>query len=67
MFLPYKLKDESPEDFRSYFMHRYSWIPDSLKNKHDAREVINLVNNDLRNGFILQSSMLRLIYLLMIF
>lgn len=49
--LPYKLKDESPEDFRTFFINRYSWITDSLKNIHDQGEVINLVNKDLKKWF----------------
>lgn len=51
--LPYKIKNEEPEDWRCYFTDRYSWIPDSIKNKPDAREVIKLINGDLGSWFYL--------------
>jgi hypothetical protein len=49
--LPYKVKNEKPDRWRSFFRKKYSWVTDSLKNKQDYQEACTLINNDLRKWF----------------
>lgn len=49
--LPYKVLDEPFEDWREYFIKKYSWLKDSLKNKNDPVEACKLINNDVSSWF----------------
>ena len=49
--LPYKVKNEIPENWKKYFQIRYKRITDSLKDNTDAKEVCTLINNDLKKWF----------------
>lgn len=49
--LPYKLKNETPEEWRSFFQQKYKWVLDSIKNKSDAKEACTIINNDLKRWF----------------
>lgn len=51
--LPYKLKNEHPSDFRSYFLKKYYKIADSLKDEKSPLKLINKINEDLGNWFYL--------------
>ena len=49
--LPYKVKNEAPENWKRYFQSKYRKITDSLRNKVDAKEICTLVNEDLKRWF----------------
>jgi Transglutaminase-like superfamily len=49
--LPYKVLDEPFEDWREYFIKRYWWLKDSLKNKYDPVEACKMINNDVTRWF----------------
>lgn len=49
--LPYKLKDEQPVEWRSYFQQRYSHLIDSMENKSSPVEMCKLINQDLKTWF----------------
>ena len=51
--LPYKVKNENPVEWRTYFRKKYSWLPDSLKNRNDAFEACTQINNNLKKWFYL--------------
>jgi hypothetical protein len=53
--LPYKLKNERPEDWRILMIKRYSWIIDSLKDKTNIKEATALINNDLKKWFYINT------------
>jgi len=48
--LPYKLKNETPELWRSAFWEKYKWIADSVKG-NDPEKVLLLINHDLAKWF----------------
>ena len=45
--LPYRFSNEPLESWRPFFMDRYEWLIDSLKDKSDPVEVCTLINNDI--------------------
>lgn len=49
--LPYKVLDEPFEKWREYFIDKYSWLKDSLKNKYDPVEACKLINKDVSRWF----------------
>lgn len=49
--LPYKLKNEAPENWRKYFQDKYKWVVDSMKDKTDPQEACKLINNDMSKWF----------------
>jgi hypothetical protein len=49
--LPYKVFDEPFEQWREYFIKRYSWLQDSLRNKCDPVEACKLINEDVSRWF----------------
>ena len=49
--LPYRVADEPLESWRPYFMNRYQWMSDSLKNPSDPVEVSILINKDISTWF----------------
>ncbi len=53
--LPYRYGKEKPEMWRKVFMEEYKWIIDSLKDSADVMEVVNLLNNSIRDKFAYSS------------
>lgn len=49
--LPYRFSDEPLESWRPYFMKRYQWVSDSLKDNTDPVEVCRLINKDIASWF----------------
>lgn len=49
--LPYKVLDEPFEEWREYFIKRYSWLKDSIKNKYDPVEACQFINRDVTRWF----------------
>jgi hypothetical protein len=49
--LPYRFNNEPLESWRPFFMQKYSWVIDSLKDKNDPVEVCRLINNDIGSWF----------------
>ncbi len=49
--LPYRGSNEPLEEWRSYFMEKYSWVKDSLKDPNDPVEAAILINNDIKSWF----------------
>ncbi len=45
--LPYRFGDEPLESWRPYFLERYKWVVDSVKDPTDPVEVCKLINNDI--------------------
>ncbi len=49
--LPYRSTNEPLEEWRDYFIDKYSWLNDSVVNKNDPVEVCKWINNDIRSWF----------------
>ena len=49
--LPYRGSNEPLEEWRSYFMEKYAWVKDSLKDPSDPVEAAILINNDIKSWF----------------
>ncbi len=50
--LPYRFEDEPLESWRPFFMDRYKWLSDSLKDKSDPIEACTLINNDIASWLL---------------
>jgi hypothetical protein len=49
--LPYRSSEEPLQDWRSYFIEKYSWVKDSVKDPSDPIEASILINNDIKSWF----------------
>ncbi|MDP2237461.1 MAG: transglutaminase domain-containing protein [Bacteroidales bacterium] len=49
--LPYRIGNEHLEDWRSFLMHEFSWIEDSVSAEVTADEVAQIVNKHINNLF----------------
>jgi len=49
--LPYRGSNEPLEEWRSYFLEQYKWLPDSLQDPQDPIEAAKLINNNLKSWF----------------
>lgn len=48
--LPHRVYNESPENWREYFIHKYSALTDTIKT-HSPTEIANAVNKDIEKWF----------------
>jgi hypothetical protein len=53
--LPYKLKNELPENWRGNMMQRYAWVLKQVKDSNDVVEAADLINNDVRKWFYISN------------
>jgi hypothetical protein len=49
--LPYRIGNEDLEDWRSFLMHEFSWVADSVGVEATANEVAQIVNKHINNHF----------------
>lgn len=49
--LPYKLKNERPENWRVNLMQRYAWVLKTVKDSNNLVEAASLINEDIRKWF----------------
>ncbi len=49
--LPYRGSNEPLENWRPYFIDKYNWIPDSMKNSDDPIKAATMINNELKSWF----------------
>jgi len=49
--LPYKLKNEKPENWKAYFQKKYSWVIDSLKSGASYFDACVLINKEMARWF----------------
>jgi len=49
--LPYRSTNEPMEDWRSYFIEKYTWLKDSMKTINDPVEACIWINNDIKSWF----------------
>jgi hypothetical protein len=49
--LPYRFSNEPLESWRPFFMEKYKWVLDSVKNPNDPVEVCALINKDIGTWF----------------
>ena len=49
--LPYRSTNEPLENWRSYFLKKYSWLKDSIRNSNDPVEACALINSDIKSWF----------------
>ena len=49
--LPYRSTDTYMNDFREYFIHKYSWIGDSVKGNQDCFRIEKLVTDEINTWF----------------
>ena len=49
--LPYRGSNEPLENWREYFVEKYSWVVDSMKNCKDPSKVAAIINTDLKKWF----------------
>lgn len=49
--LPYRSSEEPLQEWRSYFIDKYSWARDSVQDPSDPVEVAILINNDIKSWF----------------
>jgi hypothetical protein len=49
--LPYRSTNEPLEDWRTYFIEKYSWLKDSMKNINDPVEACVWINDEIKSWF----------------
>jgi hypothetical protein len=49
--LPYRYEDEPLESWRPFFMEKYKWVIDSIRDKTDPVEVCSLINKEIGTWF----------------
>lgn len=49
--LPYRSSEEPLQDWRSYFINKYAWVKDAVKDPSNPIEAAILINNDIKSWF----------------
>ena len=57
--LPYRGSNEPLEDWRKYFIEEYKWLEDSLQDKTNPIEVVNIINSSLKSWYKFDARMYR--------
>ena len=57
--LPYRGSNEPLEDWRTYFLEEFKWLEDSLIDKTNPIEVVNIINSRLKSWYSFDSRMYR--------